>query len=325
MQAARKFWLGLGLAVLLVSTTLARPDTDPAPETTKWFVKDAEAVTILNIKQIFSSKAMAKGGLEAIKAAIAGNDQARQVTEATGIDPTKDLDLIIVSGTLNPNPKDAKVLIVVKGRFNQDKIQSAAEKFSKSNPDELKLLKEDGKQLYQIKTQNDQTLLGGFIDSTTLVLTTSKESTLDAIKTGGKKAVKVNKILQPALEKFSGKESLAVALVINDELKKGIEKAPQARDIAAKLQSVNAAITLTDGATLKAAINTEDAASAKKTLMLLNQLKGLGELLAGSDEMFGPIATELLKALKLTERDSSVLIDLEVTKEMIEKAQKKDK
>jgi hypothetical protein len=324
MQAARKFSLGLGLAALLVSTTLAR-QADPAPETTKWLAKDAEVVMILNIKQLFASKAMAKGGLEAIKAAIAGNDQARSVTEATGIDPTKDLDMVIISGTMPANPKDARALIVVKGRFNQDKIQSAAEKFAKSNPDELKLVKEDGKQLYQIKTNNDQTLLGGFIDSTTLVLTTSKEATLDAIKNGGKKAVKVSKVLQPVLEKFTGKESLALAVAINDELKKNLEKAPQARDIAAKLQSVNAALTIDDGATLKAAINTEDAASAKKTRDLLNQLKGLGELLAGSDEMFGPAATEVLKALKIMDQDSSVQIELVVTKEMIEKAHKKDK
>jgi hypothetical protein len=325
MQAVRKWWLGLGLAALIVSTSLARQEATSGPETAKWLVQDAEAVLVVNVKQIFSSKVMAKGGAEAIRAAIAGNEQARMVTEATGLDPTKDLDSIMVSGTLNP--KDPRFLIVVRGRFDQDKIQTAAAKHAKTNPDELKLLKEDGKQLYQLKSNSggDQTLIGGFIDSTALVLTPSKEATLEAIKNAGKKNVKVSKVLQPALSRFKGKESLAMALVINDEVKKNLEKAPQAKEIAGKLQSVSASLTLTDAASLKAAINTEDAAAAKKTVMLLTQLKGLGQLLAGGDEMFGPVIVELLNALKITDQDSSVNIELEVTKEMIEKAQKKDK
>jgi len=188
----------------------------------------------------------------------------------------------------------------------------------------LKLVKDDKVQLFQIKT-NDQTLFGSFVDSTTLVLTPSKESTVDAVKTAGTKSAKVNKVLKSAVEKFTGKESLALALVINDELKKALEKTPQAKEIAPKLQSLTASLTLTDAATTALAINTEDAATAKKVLALLNQAKGLGQLLAANDMNFGPIATEMLDALKMGTEKGSVTVNLKVTPEMIEKATKKDK
>ena len=70
MLVARKFWLGLCLAALLVSTTLARPDADPG--VSKWLAQDAEFTVVLNIKQALSSKLVGKNGLEAIKAADEG-------------------------------------------------------------------------------------------------------------------------------------------------------------------------------------------------------------------------------------------------------------
>jgi len=323
MKSAFKLWMSAALAALIVSSAFARPEAEVTAETPKWLAEGSEFLLKLNVKQMFASELMKKGGAEALKGLINNNEHAKTVFEATGIDPAKDIDTIILSGTMS-SPKDVKALLVVKGKFDLDKIQSAAEKFSKKNPDELKLVKDDARQLYQVK-MNDQSVVGAFIDSTTLVFTPNKEATVEAVKSVGKRAVKVNKILEPAVAKFTGKESMALAIVVNDELKKALEKAPQAKEIAPKLQSVTASITLTDAATTGLTINTDDAATAKKVLMLLKQLQGLGQLLAASDENFGPTATELLMALKMNTEMSGVTVTLKVTPEMMEKAGKKDK
>jgi len=122
------------LAALLISSlAFARPDSDPVPESSKWLVEGAEVVLALNVKQMFSSELMKKGGAEAVKGLISGNEHAKTVFEATGIDPVKDIDTITLSGTMS-TPKDVKALVVVKGKFNLDKIQTAARSLPRRTP-----------------------------------------------------------------------------------------------------------------------------------------------------------------------------------------------
>jgi len=328
MQAARKL-LALLVAVMLVATALVPParaadETDPGSDTAKWMVNDAEVVVAINIKQMVGSAVMKKGGTDAIKAMINGKEEVKNVLEATGIDPLKDIHSITVSGA-GSNPKDVKALVVVRGKFDLDKVHGAAEKFSKKNPDELKLSKSDTTNLYEVKV-NDMPMFAAFIDSTALVMTPSKEATLDAVKNAGKKAATINKTMKPAMAKFDGKDTtVAIALVVNDELKKALGKVPQAAEIAPKVQTVTGTVSLTDSATTTLTVNTDDSKAAGKVLMLVKQLKALAELMVLNNEEVGPVATEMLNALKITQDKGSVTASLKVTKEMIEKANKKDK
>src|SRR5438445_120951 len=72
-----------------------------------------------------------------------------------------------------------------------------------------------------------------------------KDATVDAIKNGGQKAASISKEMKTALEKFSGKESVTIAMVVTDEIKKLLANVPRAGESAAKLQTVTAAVTLT--------------------------------------------------------------------------------
>jgi len=324
MQAARILrWAILVLAIpVVVGTSLLRAQEAPG-DGEKWLANDSEIVVSVNVKQMLNSAAVKKEGLEPLKGLIAGNEHLKAVLDAIGLDPLKDLHSITLSGSAT-SAKDVKALVVVRGKFDLEKVQTAAEKFAKKSPDDLKVLKDDKGTLYEVKA-NDMALVAGFVDSTALVLTPSKEMTLEAIKNGGKKEAKVNKDLKSAMAKFDGKESIAIAMVVNDELKKALGKLPQAAEIAPKLQTVTGAITLTDSASTILTINTDDAKTAGKTIMLVKQLKALGELMVLNNEEVGPIAQEMLNALKIEQAGSSVTATLKVTKEMVEKAGKKDK
>jgi hypothetical protein len=328
MQAARKFLWTLTLAGLVilggrgfVSAAPAPGEADPTPETAKWVVEGAEVVVHLNLRQVFASPAMKKGGVEAIKALIEKDETAKKVFEATGIDPLKDIDSITLSGTAAA-PKEVKALAVVRGKFNLDKIHKAAEKFAEDKPAELKLSKSDGVQLYEVKVKENAGV-GAFLDGTTLILSPTKEATLDAIKTIGRRSAKISRDLDSALAKFSGKESMSLALVITDEMKKQIGKAPGAAEIAPNLKMVTGALELSDAATLGLVVKTDDEEAANKLQGLVKQGMMLVELMATSDDKVGPLLSEILKATKLGQEKTNVSLTLKVTQEMIEKASKK--
>jgi len=323
MQAVRIVrWAALGLTLALGAAAFAFPEADPANENEKWMVDDAEVVVAINMKQLVGSQIMQKGGTDAVKAAINGNEQLKSVLEATGVDPLKDINTILVSGT-GSSAKDVKALFVLRGKFDLDKVQGAAEKFAKKNPDELKLSKADKVNLYEVKV-NDMPMFAAFIDSTALVMTPSKDATLEAVKSAGKKPAKVKADLKGAAGKFTGKETMAFALLVTKEMQEALGKLPQAADVAPKLHSVTGTINLTDSATTVITINTEDAKAAKQVLGKVTQLQALvAAALALNDEV-PPVAKEMITALKLAQDKSSVTASLKVTAEMIEKANKKD-
>jgi len=324
MQLARilRRTLQVGCLAVLLGACLAFLPSAHAQgggaDTEKWLVNDAEMFVAINIKQMIGSEVMQKGGKEALQGLINGNPQAKATLEATGIDPFKDLHSIVISGNV-ASAKDVKAMVVVRGKFDLDKLHSLAEQVSKKHPGELKLDKSDTTNLYQIKV-NDQSSVAAFVDSSTLVMTPTKDTTLEAVKTLGKKTARINKDLKEALTKFDGSESLAMGLVVNEEMKKALGKIPQTAELAPKLQTVTGSVKLTDAATTSLTVNTEDAKAAAKLEMVLKQLKSLAELMVLNNEEVGPIASKVLEQTKITITKNSVTLSLKVTKDLIENA-----
>jgi len=334
MQFSRKRWLCvLTLAAVCAAPAGAAPVAAEPPggrfQATRWLVNDAEMVVIVNVRQMLDSALMKKDAIARLKALLANDAKAKGVIEATGVDPLQDIEAIVVSGSApsgrDVKPQDVKAQAVVRGKFDRTRIHGAAEKFAKKHPDELKILaREGGVQLYEIKADK-QALFAAFADNATLVVTPSREATVEAVKNAGRGPARVNKDLQAVLPKFSGKESMTLVLVVNEEMKKAIGKMPQVADVASKLETVTGTVNLTDAATTSLAVNTTDAKVAEKLLQVFNQVKTLGEVLAPNMEELGPFAGEVLKAMKLATNSKSVTLDLKVTPEMIEKAGKKEK
>jgi hypothetical protein len=287
----------------------------------KWLLPDAEVVMTINVKQLVGSDLM-KANLPKIKDLMKNNEQIKAVLDATGLDPFKDITSILVSGS-GSTAKDAKALIVVKGKFDADKIHTALKKEAekKEKEGEIELVTEGGKQLYKFKS-HDQALFAGFAGSSILVMTPSKEATLDAIKNGGRKTVKMSKEMRDALATFTGKESLTVATVVTDELKKTLEKAPQVGKAAAKLKTLTAALTVTNEVSLNINGATSEAKAAEQLSRGLSVLKAAAGV--ATDEL-PPIVGEILEAIKITSANENVTIALKITKEMLEKANKQDK
>lgn len=314
MQQLRKALYGAALVALLaVAAVSAQELRTVAEDDSKWLLGDAEIIMKVNIKQMLASDVITKnGGLAKIKEAINGNEQAKGIIDATGIDVTKDVDSILLSAA-GTNPADAKMRFVLRGRFDPEKIHAAMAKAK-----EIKISKDGTTNLYEMSPQ-DQTVIGAFADKNTFVVTQSKEATLEAVKTGGKAAAKMNKDMKSALAKFTGKESLALAVVINDDLKKQIASAPRVGDAASKLQTVTAGITLGSEVDLNIRGITGEEKSAAQLGKLIEALKATAAL---AGEEVPKAALEIIDAIKVAADKESVKVDLKVTKELIEKAQK---
>jgi hypothetical protein len=285
----------------------------------KWLVDNPELVMTFSIKQMTES-ALLKANLPMLKELIKNNEEAKKVLEETGIDPFKDVESVLVSGSGN-SAQDAKLLTVVRGKFDTDKIHATLKKAAEKKESELELVKEGQVQLYQFK-KDDKVLVAGFASKSVLVITNSKEATADAIKNGGKNAAKMSKEMKAALGKFTGKETLTVAVVVNEELKKLIEKAPRLGEAGAKLQTLTASLTVTDGVALNVTGNTSEKKAAKQLAGGLQLLKAIGQGAVQGMEDLPPVLGEILEAVKIAAEQDSVTVDLKVTKAMIEKATK---
>jgi len=321
MLLLRKF-----LPVLLVAATgvltfgpvSAQPDTDPkgaGGEDIKWMVNGAEFYFKINVRQLIGSELMKGGGVDAIKEAIKGNSDLKTLLETANLDLTKDVDSILASGT--GTPKDAKVQVVIKGKFGKDKMLKAI-----SKRDEIKMHKEGEIQVFEISPSGDQSVYGAVMNNSTIVLTQSKAATVSLVKTGGTRAATLSKSLRGALARFTGKESMAMALVVNEDLKKALQKAPKLGDSAAKLQTITVSLTLTNAVVLNINGVTNDAKAARQLATMLEGARATGKMLLAGMEEIPAFVTDLLDLIKIAGSKDSVSVDLRINKETIDKIKK---
>jgi len=317
-MSSRKTWLkALGLALLALC--VAAPSRAAEPD--KLVPGDAEVVMVVNVRQILGSPLVKKYALEQLKAAVKANEQAQKTFEATGLDPLTDVDRVAITKAAGGNDK---VLVVVRGHFDPEKVQAAAADFAEKEPRKLKISREDGVRVYELKTEN-KPAFAAFAGKGALVISPSKEYTLDAVKNAGKERAELNKEMQTALDKVSGKESVWWAVVITEEMKRQMRKNPQTAELAPKLESTTGNINLTEDARISLQVHTTDPKAAGLIKQKINEAKPLLAVLGQANEELAPVVNELVENLKVTTQKNTVRVDLDITQEMIEKAAKREK
>lgn len=253
--------------------------------------------------------------LEQFKAGLKQNEQASKLLTAAGIDPLKDIDSIQV--TNSGMAPDNKTLMVTHGKFDLDKFQTAAEGFADKNPKELKIGKEGSLHVYEMIDGKTSTF-AAFADAKTMVVANSKELLLASLKKSA--AGKLNKDMQTALEKIKGnKDSMWWAVVITDDMKKGLAGNDQTKDIAPKLESVTGTLDVNNEVKLAVLINTTDADAAAKIAKEINKVKALLPIFAPTPEV-KPFLDLLATNLQADSEKTAATINLKLTEDMIKKA-----
>jgi hypothetical protein len=311
----RKPWLAA--AALLALTLPVR-----SAEADKLLPGDSEGVLVVNVRQLLDSAVIKKYALEMMKGALENEERVAKPLAAAGIDPFKDVDSIML--TASGDPKDNKMLVVVRGRFNKDRIQKTADDLAKNSDGKLTVHTDGGVRIYEAmgNDADGKPAFLAFVDDKTLVASPSKEYTAEVVKGEVRNLGKPSQSMKSALEKVEGKDSLWLALVITEQMKKQMGRNPQTAQIANKLESVTGTINLTDFMLATIMIHTADAEAAGQVQMLVNNFKPFLQVLAQANEDAAPIVNELLNNLKVEKTKNSVSISLKVTEDIAKKLNK---
>lgn len=310
----------MAVALVLAAARTAAADKVPLPkvgsgDADKWLLDDAEVILVVNAKQMMGSKLMKDGGAAALKDAVKQVEQLKDIVEATGLDVTKDIDSLVASATTGTNPK---TLIVVKGNFDTDKVGAAMKKKAE------KTFTEGKQTVYQVKLQGNP-VFGLVKDKNTIVLGHSKDFVLERGEKGGLKAAKLHKDMGTALKAFTGKESVAMVMLVTEELQKQFAQLPpNVAGHVKNLKTVTMAMTMTDGLAVSISGVTNDAKSAKQIAAQLDLLKATAAALLAGQEDLPPGLTDVLNAVKVEATKEAATINLKLSEEQIKKIGKTD-
>jgi hypothetical protein len=318
MQASRSC-LALALAVTVLGAVAAAPIIGAKPEegSQNWLADDAEVVMVMNFKAALKSDLLSKGPIADLFKKGLNDEKAKEVLGTLGLDPMKDLDSVIMSASNTAEKEKANFRMVLRGSFDVEKMTAAMKK-----ADNVTTSKEGKVELFEVKVpQGDQNLYGAFSGKNAFVLTMSKEATVDLAKNGATKAPRKNKVMESALKRFTGKECVAMAVVVTDEMKKQAGANPALAGAVKALNSLTFSVTLSADVDIALVGNTEDGA-AKKLATQLTGLKALGDAAISMMDNIPEAAKKLFEEIKIDNTRDTVTISLKVDKATLEKAAK---
>ena len=309
MLRTRKFWL---LALTLGVATLAAPVR--AAEIDKLTPADAQVVVVFNVRQAIDSPlAKKKGVTDLLKAGIEGNKEAKQAMTALGLDVTKDIERVSVSvgGPIDfqGGKKPDKVLIAIHGNFDPDRIEATAKKV-----DAIKVSKEGTATIYEIQDKGE-TNYATVIGKNTIAASPSKEYLLLAVKNVGGGSKELSK----ASAKVDGKQSMWMAVVITDDMRKAMAQSPQMKDVAGKIESITMGIHVTDEIVLDLNINTADGAAAKAMKTQVDAALPFITAIIGDDNPASGVVKDLMKTLKITAKEDALNLNMSISEATLDK------
>ena len=279
---------------------------------------DAEVMVAVNVRQMLQSPVAQKHAVDPLRLVLKRNEELRQLLAAAGLDPLKDIDTIALSTSGNPT-STGKLLVVVRGRFDPDKVRTASEGYAKKHPGHVKGVKEGELPMWEI-TSEGKSFFAAFADRDTLVMTGTKEDTAAVVRRAGRPPQPLNKPMRAALDQLKGDETVWLAMVATDAIKQVLKSDDLARNVADALQSVTGALELHDDAQLSLVVHTNDQKAATEIKGKLDNLIPLVNALGTGK---APLVGELLRGIKLETNQNDVSVRLKVTEAQFEKAGKK--
>lgn len=288
------------------------------PDADKWVMNDAEFVLCLDVKALAGSKLLGGEGRDAVKALVKSEPKVSGVLETAGVDVFEDVDSLLFSGAVGE--KEARGVVVVRGRFDPDRAFENAKKKS----DKVAVIEADGVRMMKTQVQGHDAY-AAFVGKTTLVVTQGKDTTAAWARNGGKAEAKLGTPLKAALGTFKGGETMTFAIALSDETRKLIRRVPQLSAAAPKMQTITAALDVREQVKLDVVATTSDARAAGQLKNAAGLLKGLAEVMFEADEQYGPAITGVLNEMKVGVEGNSVTMRLSVDKSVFEKGKKVSK
>jgi len=300
--------LGTALAVVLAAGMTGR-----AAEPDKLIPADAEAILFVNVRQFLDSDISKKYFLDQIKTKLQENEAQKAIREL-GLDPLKDVDRVVIAAS-GTDASDAKVLVIVRGKFDPDKLYKAAESASKRDGDKLSKIQDDKGVMFKFQPDNGPAWFTTVIDETAVVVASDKAivSAAVAASTANKKPA-LNRELATLVGRMDDKASVWVAALMKDKLNKvPLPQAGPGADLVKQLTNldhVTLAVRVAADVNLDVGLGLKDEAAADEFLRTLDdglsQIKGFLAFAAG-DPKLKPLA-EFVRSIKTGAKGKSVTV-----------------
>jgi len=305
------------IAVAVLATGPVR-----AAEVDRYLPDDTPVVVHANVRQILDSPVFQKYGADKLKESLTQHEELGKFLAAAGIDPRRDVSSVTLAVT---GATSAQGVAVIHGSFDLSKVHPACEQVAKAHPDALAIHPQGSTRIYEGKNKGEgKPVFAAFVSRDTLVVSPSREYVVGTLaKAAGEKRVVLNKELQALVARANDKESVWIAALATEDLKKELAKNTQTRDLAAKLVSFTGEIAFTNAIRTALYLRTSDARAAADLSSFLDGIKGFFALATENVEHYGPLLSEVIDSMKIASEQSTVTISGTVTDEMITKGLQK--
>src|SRR5581483_12018900 len=129
------------LGVTLAAALLGAPAR--ASELDKYFPDGTFMVVSFNVKQLLDAP-LVKGDEKTFKK---GMGEATKLLEGFGVDPTKDLDRVILA--VGDQLKPQNVVLLLEGKFDPAKVQAKLKEMAQQKKNNLEVTSEGGATIYE--------------------------------------------------------------------------------------------------------------------------------------------------------------------------------
>lgn len=284
---------------------------------------DTEFLLTVNVRQILDSELVKKYVLDLAKAALM-DGETQKVLETLGFDPLKDIHSVAIASP-GGDERD-KGLVIVHGKFNTVKFKAQAK-----GVEQLKVVKSGKYEFYEVSGlpgSGDVPAFVALLDAKTIVVSPSKRYVVDALDVqAGAKESEPKDSLQELVEDVDDDQSVWVVALGTSLSKSALAKDEKAKELFDKCDSFSAGFTLADDVKFQVNIDAKDAASARDLNKQVNegidQAKTLLTILAAQKPEIAPVG-DVLNALKVKVKDSSLSVNGLIPADLIEKAVKKN-
>jgi hypothetical protein len=280
---------------------------------------DADAVIVVNVKQVLASDLYAKNFKKQVDDELA-KSPAPAIFKELSLDPFKDVDRLLVvitaaSGAAT-TPGGDMPLFLVEGRFDAAKLLAAAEKAAKDNPKMLQIHARGDAKIVEI---TGGWAAGGVfaavVDKTHVAASPRRAEVEDALdKAAGKKKTALkNKTLAGLFARLKEGDSLSLAvsgdtatgrIVMTDGMKTTVTVTHPSDDgVQAFLASARADADLA----FSAAVTGKDKDAADKLEKQLND--GLKQAIDATEKEKKPAVARALKTVKVSRKDNTLTIE----------------
>jgi hypothetical protein len=314
----------LALLLILLSAlavpALRAKDAPTSGKVDQFLPSETSLVLVVEVKQIVESPVFKKNLLEDAQKHLKSNEEVTKILNTLGFDPFKDLDRITVA--LNGIAMEPKGLVIIRGKFDKEKIEAKAEAESKEKKDFIKVHSEDGHKIFEMTPPGqEKPAFVAVIDGTAIVASSDKSYVKDAFAKATSTAPSIKPELAKLLESAEG--SLWVAVPGSTLSKSELVNEEKAKAMVGKIDHILASLKLAKDLKLSVTIATKSDDNAKEMAEEikegLNQAKGMVAFMASQQKEAAP-AVDMMNAIKVAVEGKNITIKTEMSEEMIDKA-----